>query len=121
MRLLLIAFVTFSVGAGATCVQAAPGSPPVNPATLTKAELPTLRLLPSATPPMVISPHRAPPGVPQSRQKNYDRDVADCMQMWDSGTHMTKLQWASTCKRVQTRLDNLNVDAMMPKTMTRVR
>jgi hypothetical protein len=39
--------------------------------------------------------------------------------MWDSGTHMTKPEWANTCKRVQTRLDNLKVDATMPKTKIR--
>ena len=31
---------------------------------------------------------------PQSRQNVYDSAVADCMQMWDSGTHMTKQEWS---------------------------
>jgi len=52
----------------------------------------------------------------QSREKQHDSDVADCMQMWDSGTHMTKQAWARTCKRVQSRLDNLKIDALMPET-----
>ena len=34
--------------------------------------------------------------------------------MWDAGTHMTRQAWSHTCKRVQTRLDNLNLDAIMP-------
>ena len=34
--------------------------------------------------------------------------------MWDSGTHMTKQAWSHTCKRVHTRLDNLNLEAIMP-------
>jgi len=38
------------------------------------------------------------------------------MQMWDSGTHMTKQEWLRSCKRVQTRLDSLDVEAIMPKT-----
>ena len=40
------------------------------------------------------------------------------MQMWDSGTHMTKQEWLRSCKRVQTRLDNLNVEAVVPKPKT---
>ena len=67
----------------------------------------------------MVWPHRGSADAPQSRQKVHDRDVADCMQMWDSGTHMTKQQWASTCKRVQTRLDDLNIEATMPKTKAR--
>ena len=44
--------------------------------------------------------------------------VSDCMQMWGSGTHMTKQEWLRTW---QTRLDALNVDAISPKTKTQVR
>jgi hypothetical protein len=36
--------------------------------------------------------------------------MADCMHLWDKGTHMTKEQWARTCKRIQTRLDNLKIE-----------
>jgi hypothetical protein len=43
----------------------------------------------------------------------YDSGVVDCMQMWDSGTHMTKHEWSRACTRVQTRLDGLDVDAIM--------
>ena len=115
MRFHLVIVLTFSLGCGATTAQAGPVSPPATPV----PDLAPLRILPSANPTMVVSPHREPAGAPQSRQKDHDRDVADCMQMWDSGTHMTKQQWASTCKRVQTRLDNLKVDATMPKTKVR--
>lgn len=36
---------------------------------------------------------------------------ADCMKNWDAGTHMTKREWANTCRRVNDgrlkfRLDN---------------
>ena len=33
--------------------------------------------------------------------------VADCMKLWDAGTHMSKADWARTCRRVQGRLDDL--------------
>ena len=35
---------------------------------------------------------------------------AECMKMWDSGTHMSRQEWSSTCDRIQTRLDNLKVE-----------
>ena len=118
MRLHLVMVLTFSLGCGASSAQAGPVSPPATPDT----DLPALRLLPSANPTMAVSPsiltHSWVAAYPQSRQKIHDRDVADCLQMWDSGTHMTKPEWANTCKRVQTRLDNLNVD-VMPKTKVR--
>jgi hypothetical protein len=43
------------------------------------------------------------------------------MRMWDAGTHMTKQGWARTCKRVQTRLDNLKVDALLSKQSRQLR
>jgi hypothetical protein len=55
-----------------------------------------------------------PPSRPRARQLTHDSAIADCMQMWDFGTHMTKQAWLRTCKRVETRLDTLNVDAVMP-------
>jgi hypothetical protein len=35
--------------------------------------------------------------------------VANCESMWDLGTHMTKRDWARTCRRVQNRLQSLDV------------
>src|SRR5436190_13785928 len=40
--------------------------------------------------------------------------MADCMGLWDKGTHMTKAEWATTCRRVQGRLDNLKIDPVAP-------
>jgi hypothetical protein len=118
MRLVLIAIMFFSLGVDATSAQTIPGTPPASPASFTNADvLPPLRLLPRTTPAVGISPHRQ--SLPQSRQKEHDSAVADCMRMWDSETHMTQQEWGRTCKRVQTRLDNLNVDALMPETSKR--
>jgi hypothetical protein len=33
--------------------------------------------------------------------------VANCVQMWDRGTHMTEQQWLRTCRRVQDRLKQI--------------
>jgi hypothetical protein len=37
------------------------------------------------------------------------------------GRHMTQQAWSNTCKRNQTRLDNLDVEAIMPKAKAQVR
>ena len=108
MRPLFIGIVVSGLGADATSAQTNVGSPPASPFSLT-----TLRLLPIA-PTAGVSPRRQSQAPPLSPQKVHDRDVADCMRMWDSGTHMTKQEWAHTCKRVQTRLDNLKVDGLIP-------
>ena len=39
--------------------------------------------------------------------------IAECMRMWDAKTHMTKGEWARTCKRVQMRIENLKVDSSL--------
>jgi hypothetical protein len=116
MRSLLIAIVVSSLGADATFAQTLPVSPPANPASLT-----TLQLLAPATPAVGMSPHRQPPTPAQSQQQAYGTAVADCMQMWDSGTHMTKQEWARTCNRVQSRLDNLKIDGLIPEKNRTVR
>lgn len=33
--------------------------------------------------------------------------LAECMQLWEPATHMTRQQWSRTCRRVQTRLDQI--------------
>jgi hypothetical protein len=119
MRLLLIAIMTFSLGAGATFAQTPPsgaGSPQGNPASgradvTTSSSAATFDA--TGTLPQRLTPNRA-----QSSQNVHDNAVADCMQMWDSGTHMTKPEWLRTCRRVETRLDNLNVESLMPKAKT---
>lgn len=141
MRLLPLAIIAVILGAGATFVQAgiaasppsgvAPGSRQGSPSLTTVDLLPPLRLLPTSTSgttsaipstmPLgetLISPQRQSPNRPQSRQDAHDSAVADCMQMWDFGTHMTKQAWLRTCKRIETRLDKLNVDAVMPNAKT---
>jgi hypothetical protein len=39
-----------------------------------------------------------------------DEAVPECMRLWDPGTHMSKQEWARTCRRIQSRLENLKVE-----------
>jgi hypothetical protein len=117
MRFFLVAIMTLGLGGGAALSQIASESLPIS---LPKVDLLPLRLLPSAAP-MERGSQRQSPSSSQSRHNEHDSAVMDCIKMWDSGTHMTKQQWSRTCKRVQTRLDNLKVDAIVPKPKTQVR
>jgi hypothetical protein len=38
-----------------------------------------------------------------------EQAIGDCERIWDRGTHMTKQEWSRTCRRVQTRLQRLDV------------
>ena len=48
---------------------------------------------------------------PAPSTKDVVRDaLAECMRLWDPATHMTRREWSRTCKRIQTRLDNLKIE-----------
>lgn len=56
------------------------------------------------------SPPAPAPSAVTKAAKPKDNAAADCILLWDAATHMTKQEWARTCHRVQTRLDNLKID-----------
>ena len=37
---------------------------------------------------------------------------ADCIKLWDTQTHMSRADWARTCRRIENRLQNLQVEHM---------
>ena len=95
----------------------------------TTANSPNGTTQPGATPPttpQATSSGRPDPGgansSPNSTRtgKNAAQEgIADCVRLWDKGTHMTKGEWLTTCRRVQGRLDNLKVDPVEPKTASK--
>ena len=53
---------------------------------------------------------------PESRQNRTGKNAlsesyTSCLNIWDAGTHMSKREWSTACKRVENRLDKLQVDA----------
>lgn len=46
---------------------------------------------------------------PAVEKSQYRGAVANCVQMWDRGTHMTQRQWLRACRRVQDRLRDLTL------------
>jgi hypothetical protein len=70
-------------------------------AILAAAEMPVGKVAPSAA---------KVPAKPSANQAAIrGQAVADCEGFWDRGTHMTKQEWSRTCRRVQSRLERLDV------------
>jgi hypothetical protein len=66
-------------------------------------------VLPSAAPSSGAAKSTAKsPGVAAGKNAVND-EYADCMQLWDKGTHMTKQEWSRTCRRVQNRLNQVQM------------
>ena len=62
----------------------------------------------------VVAPPRPAGVAPSSAEAASKRSaleaaVADCERMWDRGTHMTKKEWSQTCRRVQDRIQQLEL------------
>ena len=47
------------------------------------------------------------PSQTSTEKSAHELAVANCVQMWDRGTHMTEQQWLRTCRRVQDRLNQM--------------
>jgi hypothetical protein len=66
--------------------------------------------LPSAPAQAATSGSPTPTRSAPSSKSGVEAAIADCMKLWDKGTHMSKQEWARTCRRIQTRLDNLRIE-----------
>ena len=44
-----------------------------------------------------------------AKVKAHAAAIADCEAMWDRATHMTRKDWSRTCRRVQVRLQQLEL------------
>lgn len=53
----------------------------------------------------------SPAGVRTGKNPIGER-YADCIKLWDSETHMSRADWARTCRRIENRLQNLQVENM---------
>jgi hypothetical protein len=90
MRIGVVVILSLGLGAGSVLAQGVP------PATA-----------PGAAPPQIGAEAKTA----KARAKE---NIAECLRMWDAGTHMTKQQWARTCERVQSRLENLSIEGLEP-------
>jgi hypothetical protein len=65
----------------------------------------------AAVPPLSPLP---PARTSDARPDTLEERIADCIRLWDAGTHMTKREWAVVCRRVQLRLQEVKPGAMAP-------
>jgi hypothetical protein len=102
MRIVVVTSLSLVLGAGAALAQAATPSPAApSPAA------------PKAAAPVIPRPTPASTGDDKKAEKARAKEnIADCMRLWDAGTHMSKQEWASTCERIQTRLENLRLESL---------
>jgi hypothetical protein len=96
MRILIAASLAVAANVGAASAQ-------TNPLPPASASAPPGT---SITPAKPLSPAEAA----LAAKTTADQNIADCMRLWDKGTHMSRQEWSSTCKRIQTRLQNLKVE-----------
>lgn len=94
MRILIVASLALAASAGATLAQATsvPPAPTGKPGVAASAK--------------PVTPAEAA----RAAKVAADEVMAECMRLWDKGTHMTKQEWSRTCQRIQTRLDNLKIE-----------
>ena len=84
--------------------QAAPGQ-------VTPGQPPLAQSPQSASRPQPGGANSSAPAANPKKTGN-DYSLAECMGLWDAGTHMSKEQWREACKRVEKRLDNLDAIAV---------
>ena len=99
MRVVVATCLTLGLSAGAALAQTS--TPPAASAA-PKAAVPAKPNSPATTP--------ASPRDKEAARKVAKENIAECMRLWDSATHMTKQEWARTCERIQSRLENLRIE-----------
>jgi hypothetical protein len=107
MRIIFITLLTIVLGAGAVLAQAGAPPPAASSPASPKAAAPASPGSPAKTP--TTPSTRDDKKTEKARAKE---NIAECMRLWDAATHMSKQQWARTCERIQTRLENLRIENM---------
>lgn len=95
MRILIAASLALATSVGATLAQTS--SVPSGPTSTPPGRAATVK---------PVTPAEAA----RAAKVAVAESIAECMRLWDKGTHMTKQEWASTCQRIQSRLENLKVE-----------
>jgi hypothetical protein len=100
MRIAIAASLTLALGAGSVLAQQTGSITPAPAA-------------PRTEPPVPAKPKPAPLDK-QAAKRVRAEGIAECMRLWDTKTHMSRQEWARTCERVQTRLENLRIENLDP-------
>jgi hypothetical protein len=94
-----------SVTAPASSDGSEPGAPKSRVAQPGAGESGGTRLQPG--PASTASTGSTAPGRNLTGKNALNQEYADCIRLWDAGTHMTRTEWSRTCRRIQTRLNRV--------------
>jgi hypothetical protein len=118
MRMVIAAGAALVLAAGAALAQTGSADRPP-PQVPPKAAAPSGPALPAPAAPgkkAASGAKKAPAATPavdkQAALKTARENIADCMRLWEPATHMTRQEWARTCQRIQSRLENLRLENM---------
>ncbi len=64
------------------------------------AQTPATPPTPPTSPPAALAP-------PTANARSPDQEYKECLGLWEKATHMTRAEWAATCRRVQSRLNEV--------------
>jgi hypothetical protein len=68
----------------------------------------------TAAPASPGGPALAPSPKSAASEPDAKERIADCVRLWDSGTHMSKQEWRRACERTMNRIENLTANAPTP-------
>jgi hypothetical protein len=83
-----------------TASELAQAQAPANAQPKAATPAPTAPAPPTAAAPVAKQPMRGP-----------DQEYKECLNLWDAATHMTRAEWAATCRRIQNRLNDITTQA----------
>jgi hypothetical protein len=93
---------------------AAPAAQPQAAATPAPAQPPTQQ-------PTTPTPMATTPATPGPVARGPEQEYRECLALWDAKTHMTRSEWAATCRRIQTRLNDITAQTQVNQGRRRVR
>lgn len=120
-----LAALTLVVGtlAAAECARAqteAPGAKPAPP--MARLGRQTAQVQPPAPQPKApvatpsapapaATPAPTPAPAAKTNARGPEQEYKECLNLWDAATHMTRTEWAATCRRIQNRLNDITSQA----------
>ena len=119
MRVVIVASMVLGLTGSALAQSGSspPGPPPSSPRPAQPPSVTTPPAVPGEQRATVTGRRQPPAGANAPAQapskgaaKNpVDDEYADCMRLWEPATHMTKPEWSRTCRRVQSRLNQVQI------------
>jgi len=53
----------------------------------------------------------AQPAAKAVNPRGPEQEYQECLKLWDAATHMSRSEWAATCRRIQNRLNDITAQS----------